>query len=155
MTRDEFASLPLKIALGVLYDVASVRLQHCRKPDVPRPPLYDDRLGKGKGTFVWMSEMALGDLEWWANTKEANAAKGGDHADSNAKGAQKLRTWLVWRDVFPHETWSGKRGNERVTAKPPSRNPETHPWPARGTGHGKSNTSAASEPPPPEENDTF
>lgn len=157
MTREEFTSLPLKIALGVLYDIAATsRLRDYPKPDVPRPPRFDGRHGKGKDGFVWMSEMAPGDLEWWANKKEASASDGGQYAAQNAKSARTLRAWLTWRDVFPHEPWSGKRGDDMVTARPPSRNPEVHPWPARGTkSQPERNGAAHHAAPEPEEDLNF
>lgn len=129
MTRDEFASLPPRIALELIYDMARTKLVNVPRPEVPKPPLYDGRLSKGneKG-FVWMSEMALSDLEWWATAKEKSAAEGGRYAEQNAKSAATLRKWIAWRMLFPFEPWSGKRGEDRVTAAMPSRSPELHAW---------------------------
>lgn len=129
MTRDEFVSLPLRIALGIIYDIARTqRLVDMPMPDVPKPPLYDTKLSKGGGGFVWMSEMALADLEWWRNTKQKSADGNGDYADRDRKSVATLEKWIAWRVCFPSDTWSGKRGEDRVSGAPPSRNPTVRQW---------------------------
>jgi hypothetical protein len=126
--RDDFVSLPLRIALGIIYDIARTpKLVDMPRPDVPKPPLYDTKLSKGGGGFVWMSEMALADLEWWRNTKQKSADGNGDYADRDRKSVATLEKWIAWRVCFPSDTWSGKRGEDRVSGAPPSRNPTVQP----------------------------
>lgn len=156
MTRDEFASLPPMIALGLIYDVASQRLKDLPMPHVPKPPLFDGRLGKGREGFVWMSEMLLRDLQWWEATKRRSAENGGEWAEKDLKTANTLAKWIEWRALFPSEIWSGKRGEERVTAAPPSREPKLQSW---GTRAGKpaGNTKTRNQPagPPDEEDEGY
>ncbi len=128
MTRDEFASLPPMIALGLIYDVASARLREMPLPAVPRPPKYDGRVSRGEKGFTWMSEMTQRDLEWWEKAKRENAAKGDRYAEQNLKSASALAKWIEWRRLFPNEAWSGIRGEDRVTALPPQRDPPLNDW---------------------------
>jgi hypothetical protein len=127
VNRDEFASLPLRIALGLIYDMARAKLEPLPRLDVPKPPLYDGRLSKGGG-FMWMSEMVLADLEWWARAKKKSAESGGTYADKDRKTFETLTKWIAWRTLYPSDTWSGKRGDERVSAAPPSGNPRINEW---------------------------
>lgn len=120
------------IALGLIYDVASARLRDMPRPQVPRPPKYDDRFTRQRGSFCWCSEMTLDDLVWWRGKKAESAASGGDFAERDGKWVAKLDKWIEWRRLFPNEVWSGTRGEDRATAKPPSREPELHPWGERG-----------------------
>ena len=128
MTRDEFISLPLRVALGVLYDAMPKRLGELPAPELPRSPKYDGRIPKGEKSFVWMSEMDLPSLVWWEKKKTEAAEKGDRFAEQNRKGAITLAKWIEWRRCFPRSPWEGTRGEERVTAQPPSKNPEQHPW---------------------------
>lgn len=141
MTRDEFEALPLRTALGVIYDTLERDLADVEKPFVPRPPKYDDRYPKKKGLYVWVSEMTLDDMIFWRGKKAESAAGGGQWAEKDAKWVTKFDKWIAWRQLFPAEVWSGTRGDERATAAPPSREPELHPW----EGNGKKRNS---EPPP-------
>lgn len=147
MTREEFASLPPMIALGLIYDVASSRLRDMPMPTVVRPPKYDGRVGRGEKGFTWMSEMLLRDLEWWEKAKRENAGKGDQYADRNLKAANALAKWIEWRRVFPNETWSGIRGEDRANAAPPSREPALHDWKTSG---GKQQTNGRGEEEEPE-----
>lgn len=97
-------------------------------PHVPKPPLYDGRLGKGSEGFVWMSEMTLRDLEWWEAAKRKSADTENQWTERNRKKAATLAKWIEWRRLFPNECWSGKRGDERATAAPPSRDPKVQSW---------------------------
>ena len=140
MTREEFATLPVQLALGLVFDMARARLEPMDRPAVPRPPLYDGRLSRGNKGFTYMSEMDLRSLEWWHGKKQESADAGGDYADKDAKTAATLATWIAWRRLFPYEVWSGKRGDERVTAAPPSPSPAMHQWEPRGGGKQSSGT---------------
>lgn len=127
MTKDEFQSLPLRLALGVLFDllpgIASVE-----KPRAPLPPKYDDRMPKKAGQFCWMSEMTLDDLSWWYKKTSESANGGGQYAEKDGKLAAKISHWVKWRQAFPNELWSGERNRVKVTAAPPSREPRLHEW---------------------------
>jgi hypothetical protein len=130
VTRDQFVALPLRIALGIIYDIARTpKLVDMPCPDVPKPPLFDGRLSKGKDGFVWMSEMLLRDLEWWRDAKQKTAdTPEHKYADQARKAVATLTKWIAWRTLYPSDVWSGKRGDERVTAAPPSRDPGINAW---------------------------
>lgn len=127
MTKDEFQSLPLRLALGVLFDllpgIASVE-----KPRAPLPPKYDDRMPKKAGQFCWMSEMTLDDLSWWLGKTQESANSGSQYAEKDGKLAAKISHWVKWRQAFPNELWSGERNRVRVTGAPPSREPRLYSW---------------------------
>ena len=152
MTREEFASLPTMIALGLIYDVASSRLRDLPMPEVPKPPLYDGRLGR-QGGFVWMSEMQLRDLEWWHSKKQGSAEGGGQYAEKDGKTAATLAKWIAWRRLYPEAAWSGKRGDERATGRPPSGSPVLNQWPERGEGKGPKKPSSGATSGPSPDND--
>lgn len=135
MKKEEFASLPLKTALELIYDMAVAKLEPLPRPSVPRPPKYDDRLARKNG-FVWVSEMLLADLIWWREKKREGAASGGPYAEKDAKLVEKLSKWIEWRSLFPTEVWSGTRGDDRATAAPPSRDAKLQRWPARSQSSG-------------------
>ncbi len=149
MTREEFASLPPKIALEVLYDIARAKLEPLTRPDVPRAPLYDGRLSRGNKGFTFMSEMLLRDLEWWEKKKSESAESGSQYAEKDRKTAATLRAWIAWRKLFPSELWSGKRDEDRVTAAPPSRDPKLHEWGPRAGGSGKRDEKPSNKGPDP------
>ncbi len=131
MNRDEFTSLPLRLALGVIYDAMPKRLGEMKAPEIPRPPKYDGRLSRGQKGYCWMSEMLLEDLQWWHGKKLESADGGGQYADKDRKTADTLAKWIVWRSLFPSDVWSGTRGDDRATGKPPSREPAMHQWESR------------------------
>lgn len=128
MTREEFEALPLRTALGVIYDLLARDLAHTEAPRVARSPKYDDRYPKKKGLFCWVSEMTLDDMTFWRGKKAESAASGGEWAEKDAKWVTKFDKWIEWRRLFPNEVWSGTRGESRATAAPPSRDPALHPW---------------------------
>lgn len=146
MTREEFCDLPLKTALGIIFDLERQRLESVPKPDIPRSPKYDDRLPR-KGGFVWMSEMLVADLIWWRAKKQESVESGGQYADKDAKTVSRLDKWIAWRALFPTETWSGTRGDNRATAAPPSKEPKLNPWGDTGRPNGGRNA------PPPSAED--
>jgi hypothetical protein len=130
VTRDEFASLPPRVALELIYDMARPKLINVPRPDIPKPPLYDGKQSKGKDGFVWMSEMLLRDLEWWRATRQKSVEdpNRAQYAEQNAKAVATLDKWIAWRTLYPSDVWSGKRGDDRVTASPPSRDPKLQAW---------------------------
>ena len=132
MTRDEFTSLPLRLALGVIFDAMPKRLGEMRAPDVARAPKYDGRLSRGSKGYCWLSEMLLDDLRWWHGKKLESAESGSEWADKDRKTADTIAKWITWRTLFPTDVWSGTRGDDRATAKPPSREPAMHQWENRG-----------------------
>lgn len=148
MTRDEFCSLPAAVALGLVYDLARPKLEPLPKPRLPLPPKFDGRFSRKDG-FVWMSEMDLNSLEWWLTKKRVSAADGGQYAERDNKVADQLAKWVEWRKLFPNDRWNGTRGNDRVTADAPSREPALREW-SRSNSK-KSNT----QPPPPAEDDDY
>lgn len=127
MNKEQFCALPVAIALGLIYDMARPKLEPMPMPRVPLPPKYDGRLGK-TGGFVWMSEMDINSLEWWLAKKTESSLKGDQYAERNAKTAETLAKWVEWRKLFPNDRWNGTRGNDRVTAEPPSREPQLQQW---------------------------
>ena len=146
MTREEFASLPPKIALELIYEMARAKLEPLTRPDVPRSPLFDGRLSRGQKGFTWMSEMALRDLEWWETKKRESAEAGGQYAEQDGKTARALAGFIAWRRLFPFEPWSGKRGDDRVSAETPNGSPKLHPWPPKGQQRQQTPSQAATQP---------
>jgi len=128
MNRDDFTSLPIPLALGLLWDIAQAKLENLERPNVPRSPKYDDRFTRKKGQFCWVSEMTLDSLEFWRRKKAEGAAAGGQYADSDGKWVAKFDKWIEWRRLFPYEEWSGTRGEDRANGAPPSKDPALHAW---------------------------
>jgi hypothetical protein len=145
--REIFINLPLKLALSVIWDLAHAKLERMEAPGVPREPRYDGRLGK-TGGFIWMSEMDLGSLEWWLGKKTESSLQDNQYAERNAKAADTLAKWVEWRKLFPNERWNGTRGDQRVTAEPPSREPKLQEW-----SDTKKPAQRGSSPPPAEDDD--
>jgi hypothetical protein len=128
MNRDEFTTLPVPLALGVLWDIAQAKLEMVERPSVPRPPKYDDRFPRKKGSYCWVSEMTFDSLEFWRKKKAEGAAAGNEWSEKDAKWVAKFDKWIEWRRLFPYETWSGTRGDDRAVARPPSKDPALHEW---------------------------
>lgn len=147
MTRDEFCSLPAAVALGIVYDLARPKLDAMPKPRLPLPPKFDGRLARKDG-FVWISEMDLNSLEWWLGKKSEAAQRDDQYAERNRKTADTLAKWVEWRKLFPNERWNGTRGDDRVTADAPSREPQVHDWDNK-----KKPSQRGSSPPPAEDDD--
>jgi hypothetical protein len=129
LTKDEFSSLPPSIALGMLYDIAKAKLEPLKLPKVPFPPKYDGRLARKNRQFCYMSEMELESLKYWHQIY-LDKPKDSEWADKDKKTATALGYWVEWRTCFPTVAWSGERDREKVTAQPPSRDPELHAWDA-------------------------
>lgn len=143
MTREEWLALPTATRLDVIYAVLHDRLVTVPVPSVQVPatstasprtppsdarsPKYDAKLAR-RGGFVFMSEMLLHDLEWWLAKKKESVASGGRYAEKDAKTVAELERWIAWRTACPGEAWTGVRGDRRVTALPPARDPELHEW---------------------------
>lgn len=137
MDRATFAALPVGVALGLLFD-ANPGLAAMQAPELVKPPRYDRRVYR-KGGFVWASEMLCADLIWWREKKRESAASGSQYAEKDAKEAEALSKFVAWREQSPSEPWSGTRGNEDVTAAPPSKFPRLN-----------ENTGRRNAPPPDE-----
>lgn len=127
MLKEEFCSLPLRMALGLLYDLTP-GLADVPAIRGPLPPKYDAKFTKAKGSYCWMSEMTLSDLQWWHGRKAESAKSGSQWADKDAKQAETLTRWIKWRECFPIEQWFGERGDKKTTGAPPSREPKLHSW---------------------------
>ena len=147
MDRDQFCSLPLPIALGLIYDMARAKLEPMPCPRVPLPPKFDGRLSRKNG-FVWMSEMDLNSLEWWLGKQSEAAQRDDQYTERNRKTADTLAKWVEWRKLFPNDRWNGTRGDARVTAEGPSREPQVHDWDNK-----KKPAQRGSSPPPAEDDD--
>lgn len=147
MTREEFLSLPLTLQVRLLFDAldeeGSRALLAQEKPKVPLPPKYDLAIYR-QGGNMWASETALEGLEYWAKKYKAGADGGGQYAEADAKRYANICKWIEWRRLFPADTWSGKRGDDDVVAKPPSTKPIVYP---RQGGNGQR------KPPPQQQND--
>lgn len=127
MTRDEFAALPPAIALRLTWDALNLgdKLGPVAPPKPPLPPKYDAKLFR-KGGYCWMSETGLDSLIYWHEKALESANSGGKYAAKDAKKAETLERWIAWRTVEPTVAWTGERADQRVTARPPSRDPELH-----------------------------
>lgn len=129
MTKDELLSLPPSVAIGLIWD-ASANLQKAigaiEKPRGPLPPKFDRRIYRNGG-FVWASESSLESLTYWLGKKREGAASGSQWAEKDAKEAEQLGRWVAYRTWFPHDPWTGTRGNsEGVRAAAPSKSPRLH-----------------------------
>lgn len=122
MDRATFSSLPVGIALGLLYDL-NPGLAKVEPPELARSPRYDGKVFR-KGGFVWMSEMEAEGLRWWQARKSESAAGDGPYAAKDAKQVETLGKWIAWREQNPTACWVGIRGDETVNAAPPSRSPQ-------------------------------
>jgi hypothetical protein len=154
MNRNEFCSLPIHIALGLLYDANHATICTLPVPNATpatststpapsgdvRPPRFDARVPR-RGGFVYASEMLLADLEWWHTKKIEGARAGGQYAAKDQRLADELARFIAWRRVAPAETWHGVRGQKTVTAEPPRRDPVLRSWADRAP--------AKLAPPPP------
>ncbi len=147
MTKDEWLALPDAARWAALYDLARAKLSALPSPaggarerssaparntnsaraSDPRAPRFDVRIPRREG-FQWASETELASLEWWATKKRERAEEGGRYADKDRKLVTELERFIEWRRVAPGARWSGTRGEQTVTALPPSREPEVHAW---------------------------
>jgi hypothetical protein len=133
VNREEFTGLPLRLALGVIWDaIGAGRFEMLPIVQVPRPPKYDGRLTR-KGGFWWLSEMDLNSLQFWCAKKKEGAASGSQWAEKDGKLAATMSKWIEWRTLFPNDVWSGVRGDDRATAAAPSREPALRQWDDNGS----------------------
>lgn len=154
MTREEFSSLPLSIALGLIYDVLKSRLEGVPKPKLPLPPKYDGRIGR-QGGFNWLSEMSLESLVWWHKEKLKGAERNDQHTARNKKTAENISKWIAWRRVFPTEQWMGIRGEEKAVAEFPSKKPELNKWDDRKTPDAPAGRNGSQQPRQASDDDDF
>lgn len=130
MTREDFFSLPMILQVRLLFDAldeeASRALLAQERPKVPLPPKYDLAIYR-QGGNMWASETALEGLVYWAKKYKADAAGGGQYAEQNAKRLANIEKWIAWRELFPSESWGGKRNDDDVVARPPSTKPTVYP----------------------------
>lgn len=147
MTRDDFMGLPLTLQIRLLFDAldeeSSRTLLAQEKPKVPLPPKYDLAIYR-QGGNMWASETALEGLVYWRKKYQAGADGGGQYATQDAKRVANIDKWIAWRELFPNESWGGKRGDDDVVAKPPSTKPTVYP---RQGGNGQR------RPPPQQQQD--
>lgn len=134
MTREEFVSLTLRQALGALWDALDLgrTLQEYEAPRMPARPRFDQRIGTGKGIFVWASECDLDRLRQAHGRARASAEKPGEWQAQNAKEAKSLGFWREWREANPSAQWHGERDRVPDTvAEPPSAIPRQYDRQAR------------------------
>ncbi len=127
MTKDEFLSLPSGMAMRILFDLlgpeAQRRLYEIEKPRVPFAPKYDRAIFRKDGV-QYASESNLENLRYWhARAAEGAAKPNSQYAEKDQKQAAELEKWIAWRECSPDAIWSGTRGNDQVTAAPPSGKP--------------------------------
>lgn len=134
MNRSEFTSLPLSLALGLLWDAAQDAdrittaryLEDAEAPKPARPPRFDSAIYRRDG-ITWASEYDAEGLRYWRDKNAAGAENGGEYAEKNAKAAKALGYFLEWREQNPSAIWTGERNREQVTAKAPMAKPEVYP----------------------------
>jgi hypothetical protein len=146
VNKEDFEGLPPRVALGLLFDLVP-GLANVEKPRLPLPPKFDAKLSRKAGSYCFMSEMTLTDLLWWQGKKAESMNGGGPYAEKDRKTYETLTRWVTWRQVFPNDRWHGKRGEESVTADPPSRDPALYEWGPRGGGS-RHQTEREDSPPP-------
>ena len=142
MTLDEFLSLPDALRWKVFADVSpklEAAISQIEAPRLPRSPKFDQKLPR-KGGYVWASELALDNLQWYLQMFKEGAEKpDNQYAEKDAKRAEKLGYWVEWRLVEPSKQWRGERGfgddAEVVTAEAPSHQPQRHDWDNRSNGN--------------------
>ncbi len=147
MNREDFFSLPLIVQVRLLFDSldeeTSRTLLAQEKPAIPKPPRYDMAIYRSGGNS-WASEHSLEGLCWWRNRFKTSAEAGGQYAEQDAKRVVNIEKWIAWREVFPSESWGGKRGEDEVVSKPPTTKPIVYP---------RANTGPRREPAPQQNDD--
>lgn len=145
MTRDEFSALPAALQVQVLLDCLEhvphfpARFAAAPTPRVEFPPKYDARIRRAGG-ICWASECDLEGVNYWLKRAEEGAASGSEFAEKDRKQAVALAKFRAWREQNPGVQWTGVRGDETVTAAPPSSRPTVYPVASR-----------RNDPPPPAE----
>src|ERR1700755_511550 len=94
MTKDEFAALPLRTALRLLWDALDLngtRLVSAVAPKTPFPPKFDQRV-RVKGGYVWASECDVRELEW--HCQRVRTSENPAYAERNQKEAKALQYWI-------------------------------------------------------------
>jgi hypothetical protein len=174
MTREEFLALPLKEALGAIWDLSPQRFEAMKAPVVTRPaspvraggrglaPKYDQVVYRKDGV-QYASEMDLSSLVYWRD-RSAAGIDDPKYGEKNEKTAKSLTYWIEYREKNPMAQWSGERNRQHVTAEVPSDDAAIYPreprapspygaqrsGPPRGTQH-RETRAADPEPEPPEQ----
>ncbi len=143
MKREEFTSLPVGIALGILYDQMPGRLEHMAVPKSPMSPKYDQIIRRKNG-YQWASETDLESLRFFL-TLAQRPPTDEKYREKNEKNAKALSYWVAWREAEPRAVWTGERNRVPATAKPPTSKPEQHEWEARGNAPAAGDSSGAAE----------
>lgn len=130
MDRATFLGLPLPVQVRLLFDSideeTSRALLAQEAPKIPLPPKYDLAIYR-QGGNMWASETAPEGLSYWRKKYKAGADGGGQYAEQDGKRVGLIDKWIAWRECFPADCWSGKRGDDDVVAKPPSTKPIVYP----------------------------
>lgn len=127
MNREEFASLPLGLALGLIYDMLP-GLASVQAPTPRERPKYDLKISAGSGQVVYASECDVSQLTWYRDRSQRSVDSGGQYAEKDAKLLGNLERWLAWRADDPVSQWVGVRGDDVVTAAAPAARPQRYPW---------------------------
>lgn len=139
MTKDEFCALPIKTALGLLWDYCRLdeELAAMPAPTPPPPPRssasaprYDRRIPRKDGV-TYASEYDLEGLRYWHGRASAGAVVSGPYQEADRKQAEALAYWITYREAEPAAVWTGLRGDDVVTAAAPSNKPTVYPRDAR------------------------
>src|SRR5512139_2773515 len=114
MNRSEFTSLPVSLALGLLWDALhthgdpALALDDAEAPKPARPPKYDSAIYRKDGV-TYASEYDIEGLRFWHKRAAESAANGGQYAEKDAKQAKALAYWIAYREQNPSATWTGER----------------------------------------------
>lgn len=136
MTRDEFFALPVALQIQVLFDCLGhvpqflAQFAMTEAPQVVWAPKYDCRIRRKDGCS-WASEHDLQGLRFWLQKAEDGAASGSQWAEKDRKQAAALTRFAAWREQNPGAQWTGVRGDDAVTAAPPSSRPTVYPMASR------------------------
>lgn len=133
MNRSDFTSLPLSLALGLLWDAAQDAdrittaryLEDAEAPKPARPPRFDSAIYRRDGV-MYASETDLDGLRFWHKRAAESAANGGQYAEKDEKQAKALAYWIAFREQNPSAIWTGERNREQVTARAPMAKPEVY-----------------------------
>lgn len=131
MTPEEFFALPVAIQLKKLFDAypqMAAKVMAGEPMRAPFAPKFDTRI-RVKGGYIWASETSLESLRFW----HGRAKSGGDpkYKEKNEKDAKALSFFIIWREWFPVERWTGERNRQQVTADPPSGKSTVREWEAK------------------------
>lgn len=123
MNITEFESLPTHAQMHIIAELLEDRIDGIPYVEPPRAPKYDVRL-YGKGGYSYASESLVKDLQFYADRARANTNP--QYAEKDQKLAASLDRWIAYREVDPMGRVTTMRGEEQVTAQPPSKFPTKH-----------------------------